>query len=340
MECPSKWNVSLISSSINGNLSTFHDEFSVDYAYTETSRTLIIHTRIQKCVVRSYPSLEVAVKNLLGNILNVSNIQSTEPEDLSASVLIMTKPDEGEFSQANINKKVKTDQPIFGLKDDIVTCEHCSKDFSCKNCTSKMNHIRRLDHALQMKNQTIQRLEMALTKREEEMNEEDKSDYESEYSVERNTLSKEPEEDKRNTPKTTEIETLEEPEQKKRKTEIPSDNPKLKDANKSLDKNGSKILVDVKQALQKLAEISLVDYYIQMYRKYFKDLKKKWDPRRYRLSYFYQMRPKSEDAILDNLLKEKKKRTNLIEKLKDVIHNQEEFTTTKKAFCTDLREYR
>ncbi|XP_063400266.1 uncharacterized protein LOC134684885 [Mytilus trossulus] len=333
MECPSKWDVSLISSSINDNLSTFHDEFSVDYVYTETSRTLIIHTTAQRCVFRSYSSLEVAVKNLLGNVLNVSNIKSTEPADLYATVLIMTKPDEGELSQANINKKVKTDQSIFGLKDNIVTCEHCSKDFSCKNCTSNMNHIRKMDQALKMKEQTIHRLEMALTKREEEMNEEDKSDYESEYSVERNTLSKEPEEDKRNTSKTTEIETLEEPEQKKRKIEIPSDNPKLKDASKSLDKNGSNILVDVKQALQKLAEISLVDYYIQMYRKYFKDLKKKWDPRIVRA----QIRPKSEDAILDNLLKEKKKRTNLIEKLKDVIHNQEEFTTTKKAFCTDLQ---
>ncbi|CAG2229900.1 unnamed protein product [Mytilus edulis] len=119
MECPLKWNVALISSSINDNLCSFHDEFSVDYVYSETSSKLIIHTTVQRCVFRSYSTLEVAVKNLIGKIINVASIKSTEPEELSASVLIMTKPEDEESFQAKSNKDWKTDKSISGLKDNI-----------------------------------------------------------------------------------------------------------------------------------------------------------------------------------------------------------------------------
>ncbi|CAG2211626.1 unnamed protein product [Mytilus edulis] len=95
LSCPSKWNVSLISSSIQDNQSSFQDEFSIDFVYNETSSRLIIHTTTQRFVFRSFSSLEVAVNNLLGNIFKVSNINSTELEDFSVSVLIMTKPEEG-----------------------------------------------------------------------------------------------------------------------------------------------------------------------------------------------------------------------------------------------------
>ncbi|XP_071123551.1 reticulocyte-binding protein 2-like [Mytilus edulis] len=210
MECPLKWNVALISSSINDNLYSFHDEFSVDYVYSETSSKLIIHTTANRCVFRSYSTLEVAVKNFIGKIINVSSIKSTEPEELSASVLIMTRPEDEESFQDKFNKEWKTDKSISGLKDNIVTCDHCSQSFSCKNCTSKINHIRRQDKALKMKDQTIQRLEKALTKREKEAIEEDESDHDSYYSTEKNTINEEPEQKKRKTATTSEIENLEE----------------------------------------------------------------------------------------------------------------------------------
>ncbi|CAC5403135.1 unnamed protein product [Mytilus coruscus] len=263
---PSKWNVALISSSIDDNLSSFHDEFSIDFVYNEPSSRLIIHTTTQRYVFKSFSSLEVAVKNLLRNILNVSNIKSTEPEDLSASVLIMTKPEEGEFLQSEFKKEVKTDHLIFGLKDNIVACEHCTKSFSCKNCASKMNHIRRLDQALKMKDQTIQK-----------------------------------------------------PELKKRKMSITSDFEKSKDnqtedASKALNQKDCNILVDKKQALQKLGEIPLLDYCIEIYRTYIRDLMTKWP--------LPISDNTNEKAVLCDLLKKKKKRTKLITKLKVVIQNQ------------------
>lgn len=61
-----------------------------------------------------------------------------------------------EHLQSEFNKDVKTDQSILGLKDKIVTCEHCTKDFGCKKCMSKINHIRRLNQGLKMKDLTIQ----------------------------------------------------------------------------------------------------------------------------------------------------------------------------------------
>lgn len=96
LSCPSEWNVALISSNIQDNLSSFHDAFSIDYVYDDTSSILIIHTTTQRVVFRSYSSIEVAVKNLIGKIMNVSNIKSTEPDELSASVLIMNKPEQEE----------------------------------------------------------------------------------------------------------------------------------------------------------------------------------------------------------------------------------------------------
>ncbi|CAG2235704.1 unnamed protein product [Mytilus edulis] len=191
--------------------------------------------------------------------MNVSNIKSTEPDDLSASVLIMNKheKEEEEFPTEFI-KKVKRDESIFGFKDNIVKCEHCTHSFSCKNCTSKLDHIRRLDQALKMKDQTIQRLEMALTKREKDIIEE-------------------PDEDTTKTPTTAttaEIELTGEPEHKKRKTAITSDIENLED-NQTEDgsKSLNQLVVDMKQALQKLGEIPLLDHYIDIYKKYMKNIR-------------------------------------------------------------------
>ncbi|CAG2229876.1 unnamed protein product [Mytilus edulis] len=328
-ECPGEWNLPLIVSSINDNISTFPDEFPVDYVYNETSRTFILHTTAQRSSFRSYSSLEAAVVKLIGKIINVSSIASTEPAELSASVLIMTKPEEGD----KFNKEVKTEQSRLGLKDNVVACEHCTQSFSCKHCTSKINHIRRLEQALKMKAQTIQRLEKALTKREKEAIEEDESDYDSYYSAEKNTINEEPIDYTGNS-STREIEMSEEPEQKKRKTATTSEIENLEenqteDASKSL----NHLVVDMKQALQKLGEIPLLDHCIAIYRKYMKKVNEKW-----RIRHALQLKPKNEQAILANLLKEKRKRTKLIAKLKDVIHNQDEFTTTDEGYGTDISE--
>ncbi|XP_071122060.1 uncharacterized protein [Mytilus edulis] len=331
LACPSKWNASLISSNIQDNPNAFHDEFSIEFVYNESSR-LIIHTTAQRCVFRSYSSLEVAVKNLLANILNVSTIKSTEPAELSASALIMTKPEEESF-QVKFNREWKTNQSISGLKDNIVTCDNCTQSFSCKSCTSKINHIRRQDKALKMKDQTIQRLEKALTKREKEAIEEDESDYDSYYSAEKNTINEEPRDYTRNSSTTREIEMSEEPEQKKRKTATTSEIENLEE-NQTEDGSISlnHLVVDMKQALQKLGEIPLLDNCIATYMKYMKKVNEKWIGRP-----LFQIRPKNEQAILNNLLKEKRKRTKLIAKLKVVIHNEDEFTTTDEGYGTDIR---
>ncbi|CAG2218286.1 unnamed protein product [Mytilus edulis] len=331
MECPLKWNVALISSSIMTTYILFMTNSSLT-TYYETSSKLTIHTTVQRCVFRSYSTLEVAVKNLIGKIINVASIKSTEPEELSASVLIMTKPEDEESCQPKSNKEWKTDKSISGLKDNIVTCDHCTQSFSCKNCTSKINHIRRLDKALKIKDQTIQRLEKALTKREKEAIEEDESDYDSYYSAEKNTINEEPIDYTGNS-STREIEMSEEPEQKKRKTATTSEIENLEenqteDASKSL----NHLVVDMKQALQKLGEIPLLDHCIAIYRRYMKRVNTKWKERT-----VFPFQPKNEQEILANLLKEKKKRTKLIAKLKDVIHNQDEFTTTDEGYGTDIR---
>ncbi|CAG2229897.1 unnamed protein product [Mytilus edulis] len=243
-ECPKKWNLSLIVSSITDNRSSFPDEFPVDYVYNETTNTFVMHTTAKPFVFRSYSSLEAAVVKLIGKIINVSSIELTEPDELSASVLIMTKPEEDG-------------------------------------------------------------LERALTKREEDMIEEDQSDNDSDYSVGKITFH-------------------EEPEPKKRKTTITLDKAKSKDASKSITKNESNILVDVKQALQKLAEIPLLDYYLKMYRTYLKDLKHKWiDPDNLSFQTPIGIEDTYTKEILTNILKEKKKRTKLISKLVDVIQNQD-----------------
>lgn len=83
---------------MNEDLSTFHDEFCVYQVYNDTSSELILHTTTKRCVFRSISSLEGAVKNLIGKIKKLSSVTSTEPEELSASVLIMTKPaEEGKY---------------------------------------------------------------------------------------------------------------------------------------------------------------------------------------------------------------------------------------------------
>ncbi|VDI22759.1 Hypothetical predicted protein [Mytilus galloprovincialis] len=66
-----------------------------------------------------------------------------------------------------------------------------------------------------------------------------------------------------------------EPDLKKRKTAITSNIEHSEDAGKTLHHHDRTILIDVKQALQKLGEIPLVDYYIKIYRKYIRDFKKK-----------------------------------------------------------------
>ncbi|VDI64171.1 Hypothetical predicted protein [Mytilus galloprovincialis] len=271
-ECPGEWNLPLIVSSINDNISTFPDEFPVDYVYNETSRTFILHTTAQRSSFRSYSSLEAAVVKLIGKIINVSSIASTEPAELSASVLIMTKPEEGD----KFNKEVKTEQSRLGLKDNVVACEHCTQSFSCKHCTSKMNHIRRLEQALKMKAQTIQRLEKALTKREKEAIEEDESDFDSYYSAKKNTINEEPRDYTGNSSTTREIEMSEEPEQKKRKTATTSEIENLEE-NPTEDgiKSLNHLVVDMKQALQKLGEIPLLDNCIAIYRKYMRKVKEK-----------------------------------------------------------------
>ncbi|CAG2213921.1 unnamed protein product [Mytilus edulis] len=232
-ECPKKMEFVIdCPMSITDNITSFPDEFPVDYVYNETTNTFIMHTTAKRFVFRSYSSLEAAVVKFIGKIINVSSIESTEPDEVSASVLIMTKPEEDE----------------------------------------------------------------------------DKSDNESDYSVEKIILHEDPEEENINTSKTAGIGILEEPEKKKRKTAITctSDTAKPKDVIESLNTNDSYILVDVKQALQKLAEIPLVDYYLKINtEKPFKG--------------------------------EKKKRTKLIAKLVDVIHNQNEFTTTDEAYGTDIQ---
>lgn len=54
-----------------------------------------------------------------------------------------------------IKKSIK-DQSMIDLKDNFVTCEHCTKSFSCNKCMSNIIQISRLNRALRMKEQTIQ----------------------------------------------------------------------------------------------------------------------------------------------------------------------------------------
>lgn len=61
-----------------------------------------------------------------------------------------------ESIEAEYTRGLKTNKPKEGLKDNIVTCEHCTKVFGCTKCTSKISFIRRLKNALDMKEQTIE----------------------------------------------------------------------------------------------------------------------------------------------------------------------------------------
>ncbi|CAC5390121.1 unnamed protein product [Mytilus coruscus] len=315
MECPKTWNLIIIASTINDKLPAFRDEINVEYVYTETNSKLVIQTTTNKYIFRSLSSIEVVVEKFINSIMNVCSLKSSEPEELSVSALVMitTDDDEAEFSESEFIKEVKKDQSIIGLKDNFVTCKHCTTGFSCVKCTSKIYMIRRLNQSLRMKEHTIEIQKYQLL------------------------LRYKPEEETRKTSKTAEIELSEESEQKKRKTAITSDMEKSEHARKALNQNDSNIRVDVKQALQKLGEIPVVDYYIKIYDKYIRDLNNKWLSDRYQYYNCNQIRPKNQKAILDNLFKEKKKRTQSIAKLINVIQNQDEFTTTDEAYGTDLR---
>lgn len=94
MECPKKWNVTLIASTINEKLAVFSNEISVDYVYTETNNNLVVQTTTHRYIFRSLSSIEFVFKNLIDSIMNVCSLKSNEPEELCVSALIMSRPDE------------------------------------------------------------------------------------------------------------------------------------------------------------------------------------------------------------------------------------------------------
>lgn len=95
IDCPQKWDTAMIASDINHQLSVFQEEFCIESVYIETNSRLIIYSTSQSSVFRSFDALEEAVQRLFVNIMKVCNLKSNALDDFDASLLIMTKPEEG-----------------------------------------------------------------------------------------------------------------------------------------------------------------------------------------------------------------------------------------------------
>lgn len=95
IDCPQKWDTAMIASDINRQLSVFQEEFCIESVYIETNNRLMIFSTSQSSVFRSLNALDEAVKRLIVNIMKVCNLKSNDFDEFIASLLILTKPEEG-----------------------------------------------------------------------------------------------------------------------------------------------------------------------------------------------------------------------------------------------------
>ncbi|VDI15692.1 Hypothetical predicted protein [Mytilus galloprovincialis] len=154
------WNVVSIVDTINSRKQYLCDWFRTEYAKIDISGRLALQTTTSSHTFCSLSSLETAVKSFLGKFIEVCDFTKYLKEEQMIKLDVTSQINE--YNVVDDNAKIMTDECENSV-DTILTCDDCKKDLICLVCKTNKSLISKLNDILQKQRNTIMRLQRRMS---------------------------------------------------------------------------------------------------------------------------------------------------------------------------------